>query len=286
MARDRLQKILAQAGIASRRAAEELIVAGRVRVNGKVVRELGSKADAGRDQITVDGRPIHVERHAYYLLNKPRGVVTTLHDPEGRPTIRELLRGVTERVFPVGRLDYSTAGVLLCTNDGELANAVLHPSRTVERTYAVKLRGSVRPETVEKWRRGVTLEDGVTAPAKVSVLEETENATWLRVTIHEGRNRQIHRMGEATGHPVQRLTRLEFAGLTAEGLAPGEFRELTQKELTRLKRDHGAPQVLRKAGAEPPSRPPARPARPRGPRPEATRRTGGGGAGRRGRPGG
>lgn len=280
MPMERLQKILAQAGVASRRAAEELIAAGRVRVGGKVVRELGSKADPVRDKITVDGRPVHVERHVYYLLNKPRGVVTTLSDPEGRPTIRDLMKGVTERIFPVGRLDYSTAGVLLCTNDGALANAVLHPSRRIERTYAVKLRGHVRPETVDKWRKGVELDDGITAPAQVSVLEQTDNATWLRVTIHEGRNRQIHRMGDATGHPVQRLTRLEFAGLTAEGLAPGDFRELTQKELTRLRRETSQ-DVRTRAGA-PPSRPPDRPARPRRPHRAATRRTGAGGAARRG----
>ena len=237
MTEQRLQKILAAAGVASRRAAEELITAGRVRVNGKVVRELGTKADARRDKITVDGKTLVRERHVYYLLHKPRETMTTLNDPEGRPTVMELLKGVPERIFPVGRLDWNTAGALLLTNDGELAQALLHPRQKVLKTYAAKLRGRPTEQTLELWRKGIDLEDGRTAPADVWILSQSPTVTWLRVGIREGRNRQIHRMGEATGHLVLRLTRTHFADLNVDDLRPGEYRELTAKEVDDLRKE-------------------------------------------------
>jgi 23S rRNA pseudouridine2605 synthase len=238
MSEARLQKLLASAGVASRRAAEELITAGRVRVNGRVIRELGAKADLRRDKITVDGKTLVRERHVYYLLHKPRGTVTTLDDPEGRPTVMEILKGVPERIFPVGRLDWNTAGALLLTNDGDLTQALTHPRRKVIKTYAVKLQGHPSDETLERWREGVELEDGRTAPADVWMLSVGPNTTYLRVAIREGRNRQIHRMGEATGHAVLRLTRTDFAGLGVDDLRPGEYRPLTAAEVDDLRQAH------------------------------------------------
>lgn len=238
MSEARLQKLLASAGVASRRAAEELITAGRVRVNGRVVRELGAKADLRRDKITVDGKTLVRERHVYYLLHKPRGTVTTINDPEGRPTVMGILKDVPERIFPVGRLDWNTAGALLLTNDGDLAQALTHPRKKVVKTYAVKLQRRPSEETLTRWREGIELEDGRTAPAEVWILSETPTATWMRVAIREGRNRQIHRMGEATGHTVLRLTRTEFAGLSVDDLRPGEYRPLTPSEIDDLRKEH------------------------------------------------
>lgn len=237
MSEARLQKLLASAGVASRRAAEELITAGRVRVNGRVVRELGAKADLRRDKVTVDGKTLVRERHVYFLLHKPRGTVTTLDDPEGRPTVMEILKGVPERIFPVGRLDWNTSGALLLTNDGDLAQALTHPRKKVVKTYAVKLQGHPSEETLARWREGIELEDGKTAPADVWMLSVGPNTTYLRVAIREGRNRQIHRMGEATGHTVLRLTRTEFAGLDVDDLRPGEYRPLTSEEIDDLRQE-------------------------------------------------
>jgi pseudouridine synthase len=267
MSEVRLQKLLASAGIASRRAAEELITAGRVRVNGRVVRELGAKADLKRDKITVDGRTLVRERHVYYLLHKPRGYVTTVRDPEGRPTVMDLLKGVTERVFPVGRLDWNTAGALLVTNDGDLAQALMHPRQKVEKTYAVKLQGHPNEEALERLRKGVELDDGRTAPADVWILSTGPGATWLRVTIREGRNRQIHRMGEAVGHKVLRLTRTEFAGLNVDDLRPGEMRPLSSTEIDDLRQTH-----LGAAPRKPPTPPRAHASRDKAPRRASGRR--------------
>lgn len=251
VAAERLQKLLARAGVASRRAAELLVSAGRVRVNGRVVTELGSKADAKRDKVEVDGKRVLTERHVYVLLHKPRGVVTTLSDPEGRETIASMLADVPGRVYPVGRLDFHTSGALLVTNDGGLTQALLHPAQKVPKTYVVKLAGHVGEEAIEKLAKGVALDDGyVTAPAMVTLLREEPTSTWLEVTIHEGKNRQIHRMAEAVGHRVMRLARVSFAGIDTEGLQPGRWRELDEKEIAELKKKYmGITPQVRTGGA-------------------------------------
>ncbi len=263
---ERLQKILARAGVASRRAAELLVTGGHVRVNGRIVTELGSKADAKRDRVEVDGRRVVTERHVYVVLHKPRGVVTTLSDPEGRETIAGMLADVPGRVYPVGRLDFHTSGALLVTNDGALTQALLHPARNVPKTYVVKLQGHVAEEAMAKLAKGVALDDGyVTAPAVVTLLREEPTSTWLEVTIHEGKNRQIHRMAEAVGHRVMRLARMSFAGISSEGLAPGRWRELDEKEVAELKKKYmgiePAPRAGRARGAPERATPRSRPER-------------------------
>lgn len=268
MTEERLQKIIARAGITSRRAAEELILAGRVRVNGRVVTELGAKAER-RDRIEVDGKRIVAEAPVYIVLHKPRGVVATLHDPEGRPTIAELVRDVGSRLYPVGRLDFATSGVLLMTNDGELTNALLHPRGGVPKTYVAKVHGVMSDEDLDAWRNGVRLEDGMTLPAEARLLRHEGDKTWIELTLREGRNQQIRRMGEATGWPVMRLARLSFAGVTSEGLRPGAWRALTPDELVEIRKQFGVPRRIR--GAAPAAlaevgRPePRRPARAAGP---------------------
>jgi 23S rRNA pseudouridine2605 synthase len=238
----RLQKILASAGLASRRGAEALIAAGRVRVNGRVVVEPGTKADPRRDRIEVDGRSVTGQAPLTVLLNKPRGVVCTASDPEGRETVVELVRGAGVRLFPVGRLDCNTSGALLLTSDGDLAHALTHPRFGVEKTYLVKLRGQVPLAILEHWRRGVDIGDPrPTRPAEVSIAEAEEGFTWLQITIQEGRNRQVRRMAEATGVELVKLKRVAFAGLSIEGLRPGQWRPLTERELSRLARDHVNP---------------------------------------------
>jgi 23S rRNA pseudouridine2605 synthase len=245
---DRLQKVLARAGVASRRAAEELITAGRVRVDGKVVTQLGTKADPHSSVIEVDGKRVLAEDLVYVVLHKPRNVVATMSDPEGRPTVRELLAKVAGRVYPVGRLDFSTSGVLLATNDGDFAAAMLHPRKAVPKTYIVKVVGLMEDEHLDVWRKGVKLDDGMTLPARVKLVRyeggeagEGAGKTWFELTITEGRNQQIRRMGDATGFRVMRLARLSFAGITSEGLPPGAWRYLTKEELTQLKADWGVP---------------------------------------------
>jgi 23S rRNA pseudouridine2605 synthase len=234
---ERLQKLLAGAGVASRRAAERMILDGRVRVNGRIVHELGTKADPRRDRVEVDGTRLVQEHPVYYVLHKPRGVVTTLHDPEGRPTVAELLRDVPERVFPVGRLDFHTSGVLLLTNDGELTHALLHPSRRVPRTYAVKVRGNVDAAALAALRGGVAIGPReVARPEEVGITSREGGNTWLRITLAEGRNREVHRMMEAVGQRVARLMRISFAGIEIAGLPAGAYRELTRDELRRLQK--------------------------------------------------
>jgi 23S rRNA pseudouridine2605 synthase len=236
---ERLQKLLAHAGVASRRAAEQLILSGQVRVNGQVVTELGAKADPARDRIEVSGTTVRREALVHYLVHKPRGVVTTLQDPEGRPTLAELLTRIAERVYPVGRLDFHTSGALLVTNDGDLAQALLHPSRGVPKTYVAKLSLEADERMLDALRTGVVLDDGYkTRPAQVDFLRLEDGKTWLEITISEGKNRQIHRMVEAVGARVMRLSRLSFAGLTTEGLRPGQLRPLTEAELAALKREY------------------------------------------------
>jgi 23S rRNA pseudouridine2605 synthase len=235
---ERLQKVLAHAGISSRRSAEQMILDGRVRVNGKTVTELGTRADPERDRIEVDGRLIaQREAHVYYLVHKPRGMVTTLKDPEGRPSLAELLGGIRERVYPVGRLDFHTSGALLVTNDGALAQGLLHPSREVPKTYVAKLNTRADDRMINALRQGVTLDDGYrTRPAHVVEMRVEEDKSWLEITITEGKNRQIHRMVEAVGARVMRLSRMSFAELSAEGLRPGQLRPLTPQEVSMLRR--------------------------------------------------
>lgn len=233
---ERIQKIMAQGGIASRREAERLILDGRVTLNGKVVVELGTKADTDNDYIKVNGKLItRPEPKTYVILFKPRGYVTTSKDPEGRPTVMELLEKVKVRVFPVGRLDYDTEGLILCTNDGDLAHRLQHPSHEIPKTYLVKVDGVPTPDGIAKLRNGIKLKDGMTAPARVKIIRKAEANSWLEVIIHEGRNRQIKRMFEAIGHSVIKLKREGLAFLTLGDLKPGEFRHLTSEEVKNLK---------------------------------------------------
>ena len=248
MAQERLQKVMARAGIASRRAAEELILKGRVRVNGVTVVTLGTKVDPRADKVEVDGRRLVAESPIYLVLHKPRGVVSTVHDPEGRPTVRELLASISERVFPVGRLDYHTSGALMLTNDGEFCDALIHPKRDVPKTYVVKLQGEMREADRVQWEEGITIDGQKTRPAEVFVLRHEQGKTWVEVTLYEGRNQQIRKMGEVTGFPVMRLARTAFAGVTTEGLRPGEYRSLTRDELAAMRERFGVPRRLPKQG--------------------------------------
>jgi 23S rRNA pseudouridine2605 synthase len=266
MVKVRLQKVLAHAGVASRRAAEQLISSGRVRVDGRIVTELGTKVDSHESRVEVDGQRVIAEMLVYVVLHKPRGVVSTMSDPQGRPAVRELLSGVLGRVYPVGRLDFNTSGVLFATNDGDFAEGLMHPRRAVPKTYVVKLQGEMRPEAIADWRRGVLLEDGKTLPAKVQILRYEGDKTWLELTITEGRNQQVRRMAEAIGSRAMRLARIAFAGVTSEGLRPGEWRYLTADELRTMKKDYGVP----KRAVSPPA-PPASPAK-RSPRKPGVRR--------------
>ncbi|MDP9152375.1 MAG: pseudouridine synthase [Myxococcota bacterium] len=270
MATIRLQKVLARAGIASRRAAEQLITAGRVRVDGLIVTELGTKVDPRRARVEVDGQRTVAESSVYVLMHKPRGVVSTMHDPEGRPSIRELLANVLGRVYPVGRLDFNTSGVLLATNDGDFVDALIHPRRSVPKKYVVKVNGAMKPSDLDVWRRGVQLEDGKTHPAKAKLLRYEGTKTWFELTLTEGRNQQVRRMGEATGFRVMRLARLSFAGLDAEGLRPGEWRYLSADEQRTLKNEYGVPKRI--VSPPPPTEPRKAPRRPlaRGTRAEET----------------
>jgi len=238
---DRLQKILAQAGIASRRHAEELITEGRVQVNGQVVTVLGSKADPTRDHIRVDGKLLHgAERHRYFLLNKPRGYVTTVADPEGRPTVMQLFSKLGERLYPVGRLDFQSEGLLLVTNDGELANALTKAAHGVEKTYLVKVSGQPSDEMIQRLRDGVAIERGKpgqgkvrTAPARVQQLRAGENP-WYEVVLVEGRNRELRKMFEEIGHHVEKIRRVGYGPLVLD-IEPGKFRELAPEEVEALR---------------------------------------------------
>lgn len=232
----RLQKILSQAGIASRRTAEDLIRSGRVKVNGRVVSELGTRADPTRDRITVDGRSALPGRLHYYAFHKPVGMVSTLADPEGRPAIGDVVRGLRTRVFPVGRLDYESSGLVLLTNDGELAQRLSHPRFGVPKVYRVKVRGHPDERALNRLRRGIRLEDGLTAPADVLVEGQLERKTRLMITLHEGRQRQIRRMCEAVGHPVDRLSRIAIGPVRLGSLPAGELRQLRESEIEALQR--------------------------------------------------
>lgn len=248
MAQQRLQKIIARAGLASRRGAEELIVAGRVRVNGRVVRELGSSADDRRDRIEVDGQRLMAEPQTYVLLHKPRCVVATLNNPEGRPTVAELVADAPVRLFSVGRLDFATSGVLLMTNDGDFSDALLRPRTGVPKTYVAKLADRPPDDVLEAWQKGIALEEGRTRPAEVRRLGDGErDRSWVEITLREGKNRQIHRMAEATGMRIMRLARISFAGITCDGLRPGRWRPLSADELRQLQKSYGVPKRIRTA---------------------------------------
>jgi 23S rRNA pseudouridine2605 synthase len=274
---ERLQKYLAAAGIASRRKAEALILAGRVQVNSTTVTELGTKVEPGKDLVTVDGKLVEASgTRAYYLLYKPSGCVTTASDPEGRPTALDYLRRVRERVFPVGRLDWDAEGAVLFTDDGELANRLAHPRYGHRRTYLVKVKGDPAPEALLRMTAGVRLEDGPARALEATVHDHAEKNVWVRVVVGEGRYHLVKRLCEAVGLQVQRLFRPEFGGVTVERLRPGAFRPLDAAEVRRMRQTVGLeggaaepapamprsllPKAARRHGHGPPAPPQARPA--------------------------
>ena len=228
----RLQKYMAKCGVASRRRSESIILEGRVKVNGETVRELGRKVSP-EDFIEVDGKPIREEKKVYILLNKPVGYISTVDDPRGRRTVLDLVADVKERVYPVGRLDYDTSGLLILTNDGELTYKLTHPSFEVKKTYLVEVEGKPGKE-LARLEKGVMLSDGMTAPAAVAEVKTGKNSTSFLLTIHEGRNRQVRRMCEAIGYPVKSLKRIKFAFLELGDLPEGRYRYLTEKEIKML----------------------------------------------------
>lgn len=241
---ERLQKILSHAGIASRRKAEELIVEGRVTVNGKVITELGSKADLEQDHIKVDGHLLRApKRHTYIALNKPKGCVTTASDPEGRETVMHLMRGVKERLFPVGRLDYASEGLLLMTNDGEFAHRITAPDSHVTKTYVVKVNGDLTEEQEKLFRAGVPLHGRKTAPAEIKKIKHGSNP-WYEVRIIEGRQNQIRLMFNHFGRLVEKLRRVKIGFLELD-VAPGRYRTLTNPEVARFRKMLKLPDVER-----------------------------------------
>ncbi|MDA8124690.1 MAG: pseudouridine synthase [Deltaproteobacteria bacterium] len=232
---ERLQKILSQAGIASRRAAEKLLAEGRISVNRKVVTEPGSKADPQRDDIRVDGKLISLEiEKVYLLLHKPPGVVTTLSDPQGRPIVTDLLKGITERVYPVGRLDYDSEGLLILTNDGEFAQQLQHPRYGIPKTYRVKVEGRLQKAELKALEKGIDLSDGPFKPADLLVEKANPASSWLSLTLTDGRNRVIRRAFDAIGHSVIRLIRVAVADILLEPVKEGNWRMLTPREVERL----------------------------------------------------
>lgn len=234
--KERLQKVMAHAGVASRRKSEAIIRQGRVRVNGQVVTEMGVKVDPEQDEITVDGKPLSgQERLTYLMLNKPPGVLSTAQDEFGRPTVLDLV-DVPQRVYPVGRLDLDSEGLILLTNDGELTHILTHPSYEHEKEYQVLVRGQPSPDDLRALRQGVELTDGPAAVDKVERGSDDGQATWLRIVIHEGRKRQIRRMCQAIGYPVLRLIRTRIGPLELGDLANGRYRDLTEDEIKQLKR--------------------------------------------------
>ncbi len=231
----RLQKILADYGIASRRHAEDLIKEGRVTVNGQVA-TLGQKADPEKDYIKVDGKLlIKPEPKVYYAFYKPRKVITSIIDPQGRPTVKDFLRGIKFRVYPVGRLDFDSEGLLILTNDGELAYRIMHPSSNIEKTYLVKVDGIIEPETLEKLRKGIKIDGKLAVPVSVHFVKKLKANSWIKITLHEGRKRQIRKMLQRVGHPVIRLIRIAIDGVKLGNLKPGQIRPLTKEELDALK---------------------------------------------------
>jgi 23S rRNA pseudouridine2605 synthase len=272
---ERLQKILARAGFASRRGAERLMLEGRVTVNGEIAREPGTKADLAADDVRVDGVRVKAPKAPVYLvLNKPRGVVTTRQDPEGRPTVMDLVPPVPG-LFPVGRLDVTTEGLILLTNDGAFAERVSHPRYEVPRLYHAKVHRVPDPPTLERLRRGVRVEGDFMSVDRVRVIE-AENNAWVEVALHEGKQHEVKRLLEAVGHPVSKLRRVSFGPVTVKGLEPGQFRSLTPAEVAGLLRGEGSP-------VEKARRPPRRRSRPK-PRPPGDRPVAGARSGSHHRP--
>jgi len=233
----RLHKLLSEAGVASRRGGEDLIRAGKVSVNGQVIRELGFKADPAHDRIKVEGRILPPPSpKVYYLLYKPPGVITSIHDPQGRPTIKDLIPRIKVKVFPVGRLDYDAEGCLVLTNDGDLAERLSHPRYGIPRTYLVKVKGILTAQEMRRIEKGVKLADGMSPTMKITPMRKLQKNSWLKVTLREGRNRVVKRTFEAINHPVLQLKRIGFASLTLEGLRPGDYRPLSSEEIERLRR--------------------------------------------------
>ncbi len=233
---ERLQKVLAHAGVASRRKCEEYIEAGRVQVNDETVTTLGAKVDPLTDVITVDGQPIKSQTLVYYTMNKPKGVITSITDPEGRQTVSDYIKDIKERVYPVGRLDYESEGLLLLTNDGELANLLTHPKHHVPKTYHATVKGVPHGSLIEKLKSGVMLDDGMTAPAEVEYhdVNPEKNESIIAITIYEGRNRQVRRMFDAIHYPVNRLKRVQFGSLLLSGLPRGKTQKLTPAQVKEL----------------------------------------------------
>ena len=233
----RINRYLAQAGVASRRASEELVTAGKVKINGRVIRDLATNV-ADSDRVEVSGRPVKAAlEYVYLVANKPEGMVTTMRDPEGRRTVTDMIPRGMPRVVPVGRLDYTTSGVLLLTNDGELAHKLTHPRFGVTKTYRASLRGHISPEALARLQRGVGLEDGTTASTRVRVVSTSRQHSVVDITLHEGRNRQVRRMFEAVGYPIDSLVRLRFGPISLADLGIGQTRELTERELSALRRE-------------------------------------------------
>lgn len=235
---ERLQKVLAKAGIASRRECEILIKKGFVKVNGKVISTLGTKVNPQNDRIEVHEKPIQLERKRTFLFYKPMYVITSMSDPRGRKVVADYFHKIPERVYPAGRLDFDTEGLLLMTNDGELAHQLMHPRYEVDKCYIATVKGKPSKEKLMQLEEGIQLEDGLTAPAKASIIKTDmkTSQTQLKLIIHEGRNRQIRRMCQAIGHPVIRLIRTRIAFLTLDGLSTGQYRELSKDELGQLKK--------------------------------------------------
>ena len=235
MSEERLQKLISRAGLMSRREAESFIMAGRVTVDGKIVSTLGARADALINKICVDGNQLHFDAEkVYLLLNKPEGFLSAAKDKRGCPTVMELVKDISTRVYPCGRLDLNSAGLILMTNDGELMNRLIHPKFKVPKTYRVKVEGELTAEKILQLQNGVELDDGLTAPAEINLLYVDKNSATLDITIHEGRNRQIRRMLAAVGCGVKKLVRIKFAGLTLDGVKVGKYRRLTSDEVQKL----------------------------------------------------
>ncbi len=260
---ERLQKFLASAGVASRRQAEKLMLEGRVTVNGQTVTQLGSKVESQKDAVKVDGKLIRVESLQYVLMNKPKGVICTMDDPEGRPKVTDLLKGVKARLYPVGRLDFDTTGALLLTNDGELANLLMHPKHRFAKTYLAKVKGIPSEVSLEKFRSGLFIDGRRTSPAEVKIATVKEKNSLLQITLREGRNKQVKRMCQAMGHPVIRLHRSAFGFLGVVDIEIGRWRHLEPGEVERLKSAADKDQVkapvpiasLRPKGLRPAARP-------------------------------
>jgi len=232
----RLQKFISMAGVTSRRKAEEIILKGKVKVNGKIVKELGTKVDPNKDIVTIDGKRINIaDKNVYIMLYKPEGYVTTLWDEFNRPKVIDLIKGIDERIYPVGRLDYNTSGLLLLTNDGELANKITHPKNQLKKTYIALVKGIPKGQDIIKFEKGLDIGGYITAPAKLEILKKYKDFSKVKIVIHEGKNRQIRKMMEKLGYPVIKLERIKIGELNLKGLKKGEWRYLTDDEIAYLK---------------------------------------------------